>query len=91
MKTGLLFLITGIKLKLFIKQQKKDQMKKLLLVLSIGAFAACNGSGSATSSADSTAKAVDSMKMTADSTKTKMDSTMRTADSLKAKMDSTKK
>jgi hypothetical protein len=68
-------------------------MKKLLLVLAIGSFAACNGSSSAGSTADSTVKAAtDSVTAIADSAKTKIDSTVKAAtDTLKAKVDSIKK
>jgi len=62
---------------------KNLNMKKFLLVLAIGAFAACNNSSSTEKTADTTTKTVDSTKVTVDSTK--HDSTMM------AKPDSTKK
>ena len=56
-------------------------MKKVLLVLAIGAFAACNGSSSTESKVDSTVKSVDSaagaMK---DSVKAGADSAMKKID-----------
>jgi uncharacterized protein (UPF0333 family) len=64
-------------------------MKKLLVVLAIGAFAACNGSSSTENKVDS---AVTSVNATADSAKTAIDSTASAAkDSLKATVDSVKK
>jgi hypothetical protein len=68
-------------------------MKKLLVVLAIGAFAACNGSSSTESKVDSTASAAkDSVTAIADSAKTAIDSTAAAAkDTLKAKVDSVKK
>ncbi|HEX4851657.1 MAG TPA: hypothetical protein VFV08_12655 [Puia sp.] len=68
-------------------------MKKLLLVLAIGAFAACNNSTSSSSGVDSTAKAAtDSVKATVDSAKSAIDSTAKAAkDTIKAKVDSAKK
>ena len=51
-------------------------MKKLLVVLAIGAFAACNGSASTEAKVDSTATAAkDSVTAIADSAKTAIDST----------------
>jgi hypothetical protein len=69
------------------------KMKKLLLVLAIGAFAACNGSSSTESSVDSAAKAAtDTVKAMADSAKATIDSTAKAVtDTLKAKVDSVKK
>jgi hypothetical protein len=64
-----------------INNQKLITMKKLMLVLAIGAFAACNNSASTESKADSTK--MDSTKMAPDTTK--HDSTSM------AKPDSTKK
>jgi hypothetical protein len=58
-------------------------MKKFLIVLAIGAFAACNNAGSEAAK-DSTATKTDSSKMAADSSK-------MSADSSKMAMDSTKK
>ena len=81
-------------MKSFIKQNKETHMKKLFVVLAIGAFAACNNSASTeTKSADSTVKAVDSsVTATADSAKAKIDSTAKAVvDSAKAKVDSLKK
>lgn len=68
-------------------------MKKLFVVLAIGAFAACNGSSSTENKVDSTASAVkDSVTAIADSAKTAIDSTASAAkDSIKAKVDSVKK
>ena len=68
-------------------------MKKLLLVLAIGSFAACNGSSSAETKVDSTVKAAtDSVTAVADSAKATIDSTAKAAkDTLKAKIDSVKK
>ena len=66
-----------------------NTMKKFLLVLAIGAFAACNNSSSTEAKADSTKVAADSTKMAADSTKMKADSTLKVADS--TKKDTTKK
>jgi hypothetical protein len=68
-------------------------MKKLLVILAIGAFAACNGSASSEGKVDSTASvAKDSVNTVADSAKTAIDSAATAAkDSLKAKGDSTKK
>ena len=65
-------------------------MKKLFVVLAIGAFAACNGSSSTEAKVDSTATAAkDSVTAVADSAKTAIDSTATAAkDSLKAKVDS---
>jgi uncharacterized lipoprotein YajG len=69
---------------------KNHNMKKLLLVLAIGAFAACNNSSTdAKASADSSKMSADSSKMAADSSKMAMDSTKKMVDS--AKKDSTKK
>ena len=67
-------------------------MKKLLLVLAIGSFAACNSS-STENKADSTVKAAtDTLNAVADSAKAKVDSTVKAAvDTLKAKVDSVKK
>jgi len=67
-------------------------MKKLFVVLAIGAFAACNGSSTETK-VDSTASAAkDSVTAIADSAKTAIDSTASAAkDSIKAKVDSVKK
>jgi len=67
-------------------------MKKLLLVLAIGSFAACNSS-STENKADSTVKAAtDTLNAVADSAKAKVDSTVKAAvDTIKAKVDSVKK
>jgi uncharacterized protein (UPF0333 family) len=63
-------------------------MKKLLVVLAIGSFAACNSSASS----DTKAAADSSVNATADSAKTAIDSTANAAkDSLNAKVDSLKK
>ena len=70
-------------------------MKKLLLVLAIGAFvASCNNAADTTAAAvDSTAKAaVDTLTVKADSAKAVVDSTVKAAiDTVKAKADSLKK
>jgi len=68
------------------------KMKKLLLVLAVGAFAACNGSSS-DAATDSTAKAAaDTVKAISDSAKSTIDSTAKAAvDTIKAKADSAKK
>ena len=66
-------------------------MKKLLLVLAIGAFVACNDSASSTENdIDSTADAVsDSLENTGDSLSNKLDSTYEAkADSVDVKADS---
>jgi hypothetical protein len=68
-------------------------MKKLLLVLAIGAFAACNDSATSTDSAvDSTSEVtVDSLQETGDSLTNAIDSTTDVkVDSVKAKADSAK-
>ncbi|HMI59949.1 MAG TPA: hypothetical protein VK518_03545 [Puia sp.] len=63
--------------------QKQSQMKKFLVVLAIGAFAACNNSGGSEASKDSTVvkdsvtKMTDSTKMTTDSTKMATDTTKK--------------
>lgn len=70
-------------------------MKKLLLVLAIGAFAACNSGTSSDTPTDSTTVNVDSMANAAkdslnnivDTAKKAIDSTVKAAgDSVKAKM-----
>jgi hypothetical protein len=68
-------------------------MKKLFVVLAIGAFAACNSSASTESKVDSAVSvAKDSVTAVGDSAKSKIDSTVTAAkDSLKAKVDSVKK
>jgi uncharacterized lipoprotein YajG len=72
---------------------KQITMKKLFVVLAVGAFAACNGSSSTETKVDSAATvAKDSVTAVADSAKTTIDSAATAAkDSLKAKVDSTKK
>ena len=62
---GLPFNLLGINPKSFINKPKNGTMKKVLFVLALGAFAACNDSGSSTDKkADSTAApAGDSSKM----------------------------
>jgi hypothetical protein len=68
-------------------------MKKLLLVLAVGAFAACGSGSSTESTVDSAAKAAtDTVKAAADAAKTTIDSTAKAAvDTVKAKADSLKK
>ncbi len=64
-------------------------MKKLFVVLAIGAFAACNGSSSTETKVDSAAAPAAAV---VDSAAKTMDSTASAAkDSLKAKTDTTKK
>ena len=88
---GLLYLNTGINLKPFVNKQNLNTMKKLLVVLAIGAFAACNGSGSSAST-DSAAKvSADSSKMSTDSSKMSADSSKMKADTTKKATDTTKK
>ena len=61
-------------------------MKKLLIVLAIGAFAACNNGGSDKAAADTTAK------MSADTTSKMADTTSKmAADTTKKMADTTKK
>ena len=88
---GLLFIDPGINMKSF--TNKQITMKKLFVVLAIGAFAACNGSSSTETKVDSAASvAKDSVTQVADSAKTSIDSTASAAkDSIKAKVDSVKK
>jgi hypothetical protein len=89
---GLLFPAYRINIKSFTHKQTK--MKKLLVVLAIGSFAACNGAASSTEAkVDSTATvAKDSVTAVADSAKAKIDSTAKAVtDTLKAKVDSVKK
>jgi hypothetical protein len=65
----------GINSKSFINKPKNGTMKKVLFVLALGAFAACNDSGSSTDKkADtaSTAPAPDTTKMKMDSGANKM-------------------
>ena len=52
-------------------------MKKLLLVLAVGAFVACNNSGSTDSTADTAAKTIDTTVVTPDTTVIKVDTTAR--------------
>jgi hypothetical protein len=88
---GLPCFVCGINTKLI--QQQINTMKKLLLVLAIGAFAACNDSATSTDSAvDSTAEVkVDSIQATGDSLTNVIDSTTEVkVDSVKAKADSAK-
>jgi hypothetical protein len=64
-------------------------MKKLLFVLAIGAFAACNSGASTEAKTDS---AVQTVTNAADSAKAAIDSTANAAkDSVNAKVDSLKK
>jgi FAD/FMN-containing dehydrogenase len=52
------------------------KMKKLLLVLAVGAFVACNNSGSTDATADTAAKSTtDTTVVTPDSTVIKIDTT----------------
>ncbi|MFT4023208.1 MAG: hypothetical protein QM664_05420 [Flavihumibacter sp.] len=68
-------------------------MKKLLFVLAIGAFAACNNAAETSTEAALTLLKVDSaVTATVDSAKANIDSTANAAvDTLKAKVDSLKK
>ena len=52
-------------------------MKKLLLVLAIGAFAACNNSASTDTKTDSTTVKTDTTVIKADTAKPKVDSTKK--------------
>jgi uncharacterized lipoprotein YajG len=72
---------------------KHITMKKLLLVLAIGSFAACNSSSSTETKVDSAATvAKDSVTAVADSAKATIDSAATAVkDSVKAKVDSVKK
>jgi hypothetical protein len=70
---------------------KQITMKKLLTVLVIGAFAACNGSASSTTT-DSTTVKTDSVTTMKDSTKTTVDtSAAAMKDTTKKAVDSAKK
>jgi hypothetical protein len=81
----------GINLETIQLTQKMITMKKFLLVLSIGAFAACNNSASTEAKADSSKMSADSSKMSADSSKMAADSSKMAADSSKKATDTTKK
>jgi hypothetical protein len=75
----------------FINHFKLFKMKKLLAVTLVSILAAC-GSGSSTSTTDSTTVKTDSSTTTVtDSSGTRTDSTHRASDTTKMKMDSTKK
>jgi hypothetical protein len=67
----------------FNNAKKQSQMKKLMFVLAIAAFAACNNASSDKAAADSTKMSADSTKMSADSTKMAADSTKMAADTTK--------
>jgi hypothetical protein len=58
-------------------------MKKFLVVLAIGAFAACNNSGGAEAPKDSVVVKDSVTKMTTDSTKMSTDSTKMVSDTTK--------
>jgi hypothetical protein len=58
-------------------------MKKFLVVLAIGAFAACNNSGSSEATKDSTVVKDSVSKMTSDSTSKMSDSTSKMTDTTK--------
>jgi hypothetical protein len=83
------------KAQIILLQTNTHKMKKLLLVLAIGAFvASCNNAAdSAAKAADSTATVIaDSAKAKIDSVASKADSTVKAVvDSTKAKVDSLKK
>jgi hypothetical protein len=88
------FLNYGINVKSFIQKQNEEQMKKLLFVLAIAAFAACNNSAeTATEAAEATVDStVATVEAAADSAKASIDSTASAAvDSAKAAVDSLKK
>jgi hypothetical protein len=70
---------------------KNLKMKKVLLVLAIGSFAACsNGGAGTTTSADSTVKALDStVKAQNDTLKAAIDTASKKLDSIAKKVDST--
>lgn len=79
----------------YIKKSIIITMKKLLLVLAIGAFVACNDNASSSSNPDSTATTGDTMGTSVDTSMSRMgdtaSSTMgRMADSAGAKIDSAK-
>lgn len=88
---GLLFSKPGINQHETIQlTNKMNNMKKFLVVLSIGAFAACNNSASTEAAKTDSAK-VDSSKMAMDSSKMAMDSSAKKMDSAAKKADTTKK
>jgi len=58
-------------------------MKKFLVVLAIGAFAACNNSGGSEAAKDSTVVKDSVTKMSSDSTKMTTDSTKMATDTTK--------
>jgi hypothetical protein len=63
--------------------QKQSQMKKFLVVLAIGAFAACNNSGSSEATKDSTVVKDSVTKMTDSTSKMATDTTKMAADTTK--------
>jgi uncharacterized lipoprotein YajG len=71
--------------------KKMFTMKKLLVVLAIGAFAACNNSASTEAKTDTTAAKVDSSAMKVDSSAAKVDSSAKKVDSAAKKVDSSAK
>lgn len=66
-------------------------MKKFLFVLAIGAFAACNNSGSTEATKDSTVVKDSTSKMTTDSTSKMTDSTSKMSADTTKKDTTTKK
>jgi hypothetical protein len=66
-------------------------MKKLLLVLAIGSFAACGGGDAAKTTDSTTVVKTDSTKMTTDTSKMAVDSSKMMKDTSKMAKDSTKK
>jgi uncharacterized lipoprotein YajG len=70
--------------------KKMFTMKKLLVVLAIGAFAACNNSASTEAKTDTTAAKVDSSAAKMDSSAGKMDSSAKKVDSAAKKIDTSK-
>ena len=88
---GLLSFGIGINFKPFVNKQNLNTMKKLLVVLAIGAFAACNGSGSSASTQDSTAAKDSAAKMDSSSKMSTDTSKMKMTDTTKKATDTTKK
>jgi hypothetical protein len=87
---GLPFPKYGINVKSIVLQSKFLRMKKLLMVMTVVGFVACNNSSETTTpAADSATKTVEAV---ADTAKAKIDSAVKTVDSAaKAAVDSVKK
>jgi hypothetical protein len=66
-------------------------MKKILVVLVLGFFVACNGSGSSQTTDSTTIVKTDTVTTGSDSSKAMMDSTKKMMDSTKKMVDSAKK